>query len=368
VPASACARAGDRGHAAARHGFKRVLLDGWRTRSLFLLVPVALALLALHDVRPWMAGAFVASIFGFCFFRAVGMSAQTPWLYAVLPPGARGRYFASDQALGGAAGIITMLGCAGLFAWLPIFPALFVQYAVALAGAWLSYRAMGRLADAPRPTDSGVAETLREVPRLLFTPSPFRRYLALCVGGVLLASPFVPFAAYHLRTGPQFSAELIMFCELVRYLGLVFAAWAIQRRIDSTGARPVLFLALGAYAMAAVLWWLFLWNGFAGTGGVLVAYFLLGVGLVGWTVANLHYLPTALPAGSGPIAVSLHNAVASTVGGLAPVVWGFFLRRGPGAGAGVDPAAFAWYFVSVIAGAAALAWGIARLPREKRTP
>ena len=58
--------------ALADYGFKAVMLGGWRTRSFFLSVPVALALLAMWGERSWMIQALVWSVFFFCLFRSIG--------------------------------------------------------------------------------------------------------------------------------------------------------------------------------------------------------------------------------------------------------------------------------------------------------
>ena len=99
-----------------RYGFKAVMLGGWGTRSFFLAVPAALALLSLRGEQPWMVAALVWSVFFFCLFRSIGAASGVAWFYAILPAGARGRYFASDQFVAAIASVGTLLTCAALFA------------------------------------------------------------------------------------------------------------------------------------------------------------------------------------------------------------------------------------------------------------
>jgi MFS family permease len=116
-----------------RYGFKRVMLGGWGSRSLFLVVPLMLGLLApWMGVGTWMAPALVWSIFFFSLARSVGAASFNPWIYAIVPPAARGRYFANDQFTSSLGGIFTLLLCLALFHWLPVYQALLIQYAVAL--------------------------------------------------------------------------------------------------------------------------------------------------------------------------------------------------------------------------------------------
>ena len=62
-----------------RYGYKRVMLGGWAARTVFLIVPVWLAIVAQRwGLQPWMAPALVGSVFGFCFFRTIGAAAIMP--------------------------------------------------------------------------------------------------------------------------------------------------------------------------------------------------------------------------------------------------------------------------------------------------
>ena len=348
------------------YGFKRVMLGGWRMRSVFLVVPMVLAVIAgMWGPRTWMVQALVWSVFLFCFFRAIGVSAITPWLYAIVPASVRGRYFASDQYLAGIAGVLTLLVCAGLFALLPVYSALLVQYGIAVAGSLLSYRALRQLPDAPRPRPISLAEVARATPRHLLTPSPFRRYLLLALWFSVVTTPIAPFGAYYLKVGPGLSLSAIMLFEVVRYLGVILAAWVLARRIDATGARPFMLLGLAIYAIVAAFWWFYLRLDGAWVGGVFGSYFLVGVATSCWGIASLNYLPKIVSEAERPLMVSIHGAVTSLCGGLAPIVWGWFLRTQSTTGAGLDVAVFGWFFVSGLVSACFLSWLAARIPEDR---
>lgn len=349
-----------------RYGFKRVMLGGWGTRSVFLSVPLMLAaVVGPWGVQPWMASALVASVFFFCLFRSVGAAAITPWLYSILPPGARGRYFAGDQFFSGIAGVGTLIGCVALFAWLPIYTALFIQYVIALTGSTLSYFALKRLPDAPKPVAISLATVAQDTPRHLFAPSPFRRYLWMAVGYFLLSTPIPPFSAYYLKVVPQLGAGHIMLFEVVRYSGVICAAWAIGKRIDRVGARPFMLFSLGCYVAVCGYWWWFLQAGTAGLAGFYAAYFLLGVGATAWTVANLNFLPKVTPESERTLMVSIHGAGTSFLGGCAPIIWGLFLKTEGESGAAIDVGVFKLFFITALVGALVLAWAVVRLAEPR---
>ncbi len=349
-----------------RFGFKGLMLAGWRTRSFFLGVPALLALLAvIGGTQPWMLFALIGSVFCFCLFRSIGTASGAAWFYAILPPGVRGRYFASDQFVSAVAGTGTLLVSAALFMLLPVYAALLAQYGIALAGSTISYFALKKLPDAARPTSISLRTVLRDTPRHLFGRTTFRRYMWLAVACAVLATPIPPFAAYYLKVVPRLSTGQIMLFEVSRYAGVMLAAWVIRRRIDATGARPFFLLALSCYGIVGTYWWCYLEYGLGGITGIFASYFMLGLGTATWAVANLNYLPKILTEGDRTLAVSVHGAVTAFLGGLSPVVWGLFLKTGDGAGRSIDPGVFQGYFVTVVVGAMVLSSLLARLPEEK---
>jgi hypothetical protein len=259
----------------------------------------------------------------------------------------------------------TLLVCAALFALLPVYPALLAQYVIALLGSTISYYSLKQLPDAERPRSISLRTVLRDTPRHLFAPSTFRSYVWLAAVCAVLATPIPPFAAYYLKVGPQLATGQIMLFEVLRYAGVMVAAWVLRRRIDGAGARPYFLLGLALHAVVGVYWWFYLENGFGGIIGIYVAYFLLGLGVATWSIANLNYLPKIVSAEERTLVVSVHGAVTACIGGLSPVVWGLFLKSDVGAGPGIDTAVFQWFFVSVVVGALGLIPLMARLPEEK---
>jgi MFS family permease len=352
-----------------RFGFKRVALGGWSARSLFLALPIWLAVLAPDVGRSWMVATLIWSVFFFCLFRSIGAAAMTTWFMGLLPPSVRGRYFANDQFFSGIGGVGTLVACAALFAWLPIYPALLTQYVIALIGSTLSYYSLKQLPDIPKPTAFSLRSVLRDTPRHLFAPSGFRHYLWLAVWYAVITTPIPPFAAYYLKVGPHLTAGQIMQFEVLRYCGVIFGAWLMRRRIDTTGARPFFLLSLGLTAFSAVFWWLFLRHILDGRVALFGIYFVVGLGAVCWNIANLNYLPKVAPDSERALFVSIHGATTACIGGCAPILWGLVLKSiGPDGSPGIDAGLFQWFFASVFASACILSVLVARLHEDTKTP
>jgi hypothetical protein len=337
-----------------RLGFKRLTLAGWGARSWFLLVPLGLALFAPEKRAAWMIYAVVAAMFGYSLSRSVGAAAITTWLQGLVPASVRGRYWSTDQIMGGTASILTLLLCVATFTWLPASAAYSVQYTFSIAGAWMAFRCLQRLPDIERPTVMSLRTIAADTPRHLFGPGEFRRYLWLAVLYYVVTLPIVPFGAYFLKVEAGIAPALIMGCTIVQYLGVIAGNWFMRSRIDRTGAKPFFRAAFVLCGLVATGWlaglqWrmVLLWL-------LPALYFMLGAGTGIFTAANVSYLARILPEAERALPVSLHGALTFFLGGLAPMSWGLVLRE-DGPVPGVNLTAFRVLFGVVLLGMVVLA-------------
>lgn len=349
-----------------RLGYKRLTMAGWGLRGFMLLIPLALApAAAVWGERSWMVLALIGASFGFCLLRAFGMAASLPWFYAILPERARGRYFASDHLLSGVASVATLLACVGLFALLPVYAAIFVQYLIAVVGSWASYRSLARLPDGPPTRMLGVRDVAAGAWRALRRPSAYRSYLLVTVAFYGVSTPLAPYAAYHLKATAGLAPGWIMGLEVLRYLGGIAAASGLRRRVDGRGARPFLLLALGLYLGVAAYWWIALATGEAAWPVLPAVYFAAGAGGTCWMIGNLNYLPKIAPEAERTLLVTTQGACASLAGGLAVTLWGAVLRASPAELAAGAPAlaigAFQVQLGLMVLGCALLSWRLSRL-------
>ncbi len=351
-----------------RYGFKAVMLGGWNVRTFFLLVPTLLTVLAMRGAAPWMVPVFIGSIFFFCLFRAIGTAAHPAWFFAILPVRARGRFFANDQMVQAVACVGTLLVSAAMFALLPVYTALLGQYLMALVAFTLSYYSLKKLPDAEKPVSISLRTVMRDTPRFLFAPSHFRSYVWMVVLYAIITTPIPPFVAYYLKVGVKLPNEQIILFEILRYLGVMVAAALIRRRIDVTGAKPFFIISCGLYLLVGLYWCLFLRTGLGGIAGVAVIYFVLGMGVATWTVANFNYLPKVVSAQERTLAISIHSAVNLCLGGFSPIIWGFFLKGGDGGAPSMDPGTLLWVFITLAVGSIALSLWAARLTEDKSHP
>ena len=345
-----------------RFGYRKLTLGGWGLRSFLLLIPLGLAFLApITGAKTWMVYALIASCFGFCLLRAVGMAASLPWFYSILPSESRGLYFASDQLFGGISCMIALITCTALFLLLPPFTAVAVQYLIAIIGSAMSFRALRTLPDGPPPPNLSMKEIGTGLRRLALAVSPYRSYLWVTIACFIVTTPIAPFAAYYLKAAAGLPSWLIMVFELLRYSGSALGAWALSRRTNAKGARPYLIVSLGLYGLLSVYWLLFLHEGLGGHAGLIAAYLVMGFAGTCWMVGHLTYLPKLLRPEDHTLGITLQGALASLAGGVATTVWGLFLRPS-GGGQGMDLVAFQILFIVASIVCAILALALMRLP------
>lgn len=343
-----------------RLGFKRLTMAGWGARSWFLVVPLALTVLARHGASSGMIVAMVAAMFCYSLSRSVGAAAITTWLQGLVPEAVRGRYWSTDQMMGGAASVSTLVLCAACFSWLPQSPAFTVLYLFSIAGAWLALRCLRALPDIERPTVMSLGTIRAETPRHLFGAGPFRPYLWLAVLYFVVSTPLVPFSAYYLKAVAGTSPASIMGYTILQYAGVIGGNWFMRSRIDRTGAKPFFRLSFALLGVVAGGWLLSLqWN--ALTPWLMPGlYVMLGAATGMFTAANVSYLAKIIPEAERALPVSLHGAISYFTGGLAPVAWGLVLKAG-GPVPSLNLPAFQWFFIVTLAGAAALVALVNRL-------
>lgn len=347
-----------------KFGYKRMMLFGWGTRAFCLLAPIYLALLAPVEPEPWHARLLIASIFLFALLRATGNCAFIPWMYSILPDKIRGRYFAVEQIYSGVSGVGTLLFCSFMFWVAPLFQAFVWQYAVALLGALLSWYALARLRDGPRPEAMDLNMVLREGPAICLRPGPYRRFLVLSVAFAVTSAPLPAFAAYYLRVERGLDPSTIIIFTTLQYLGAISGALFTRNIIDRAGPRVFFALALVLYSIVAFAWWSFLRTGTELVMLLLGVYFLHGVAASTWMSANLNYLPRLCTERDRPLRVSVHGATTALLAGLSPILLGRILQADSG-GAAINATAFQGYFLFVIAMQLILLSNVPRLEAAK---
>jgi MFS family permease len=307
-------------------GFRKQFLFGWGTRSLFLVVPFALALMAPEQPRPLLLKLYIASVFFYCFFRSIGTCALLPWLFEILPTRIRGRYFGMDTLVVGLAGVITLLLSSLLFALLEPFDGFRVLFGMSLLTAATSFWFVSRLPEGSRPVVVPLSRLIRRGPELCFRPSHFRRFLSYQILYAVAGYAFVPFSIYYLKTSLQYSQSYILLLTALQFLGMFGMSYIVKEWMDRIGAKPFFILS----HLATITFQLF-WGLMIGMPGHLewalpAVYIITGMAMACFQAANNQYMPQICHRRERALSVSLLAAVVGFLGGITSTSWGFVLK------------------------------------------
>lgn len=351
-----------------RYGYRKVMLSGWGTRTLFVAVPILLAWFTPADggAGGWRVHAMVLCVFCFCLLRAFGQAAFAPWIMALLTPEKCGRYFAADQYVAAVGGVFTLVVCTALFWTLPVREALMAAYGFSLLGSIAAVWYLRKMPDSERPTAVSIAGALREMWRHVSRPSLFREYVGLSLLFAGMMIPVAPFSAYYLKAVPHFSEGQIMILEICRYCGAILAAGFMQTRLDRHGARPYMVAAALGHVVIASYWGWALWQGSVNFAALTVVYLLIGGATASTLAGNLNYLAKITPPEGRTLMVTFHAMAIALSGGFSALAWGYILKRiGPDGLPTINVTAFGVLMTAIFAMGLFLAWRIGRLPKTQ---
>lgn len=323
-------------------GYKRQIVSAWALRVLFLSVPSGIAVLAPENPDQAVLYAFIASIFGFCFFRSFGACALLPWLFDILPEDKRGKYFSADSLVVGGAGIITLLFSSFVFYVIPPYPAYALLFATCFVGAILSILYLNKLPDGGKPVVTPLKKLLRRAPELCTRPSYFRRFLNLQLLNSLVGFAFVPFTLYYMKSSLGFSQSYILGLTALQFAGMSISAYLIRDWIDRIGVK-LIFVGSHALTLAFQVYWLLILL-FPGILEVLLplVYPLVGAAMATFLTATNKYLPKICRERERALSIAVMSSLVGFTGGVCVTIWGLILKDG--AIGQISGPAFAGYF------------------------
>lgn len=340
-------------------GFKRQMLLGWGSRSIFILVPIGIALVRPEERGGALLQLYILSVFAFCFLRSIGAAALVPWLYDILPEDRRGRYFGTDSLVVGMAGIITLVSSSVLFNVLSAYSAFALLFGMTLFAAVCSVLCITKLPDGVRPQIIGFRHLMQRAAALCFEKSGFRRHLRLQILYAGVGFAFVPFSVFYLRAELGLSQSYILTLTAIQFFGMTAASFVVKEWVDRIGAKPFFVLSHVATVSFQLCWIVIVALPNRFEAALPLVYLLVGFAMAAFGTANFKYLPQVCDSKERALAVSVFSAVVGFIGGLASTLWGLILKD-PSTG-GMDQDAFVAYFAFALVAQSYLLYAYARL-------
>jgi len=309
---------------ADRIGCKTLMVRGWTSRSIFVLM---LAVLAWQSARlppnlvMWLAMLLLAL---FSMIRGFSCCGYYPWITKLLPEERRGEFAAGDSISASLASTLIMVGSAWYVAVaLPQFKyaGLFLfAYVAALSSVFFLRRI-------PPVQTVGLASGPGRVPwkALIFHP-PFFRIIRFSMVYFFFIAAAGVFWVPMLRDLAGVSARWILGFSAVS--GILSALFSMigGRVVDRVGSRPLLGLSGSMFFINFLCW------AMAAAGLLPFNIWVFGVTLVTgamggsfYQVSTLRLLMAAVPEAGRSHFFALSSVMNGTMNGLMPIFWGMFL-------------------------------------------
>lgn len=312
-------------HYFNRISYKRFMLGGWGSRTLFTMGMVLLPLVTgILDATTQLV-LLLGLLLGFNFVRGLASGAWLPWISHLVPEKYLGRYLSGEAAMTNLGSFVAVILCALCLGTEPRpwqFAAIFAFSA--LMGL-VSIIVLNRVPDVPITAE--VRSSNQPVPWLeIFRHPPFQKFLQFVAVWSLAYGGLAAFIVAFLKAETGFSSGNILFITSVFFLGGLGSMAFMGHRLDRVGSKPMLVLALVAWVLMAAGW-------VALAGGVwevqlsaiLVLQLLMGLFATLMAVATNRLAMATIPAMGRSHFFVIYSVIANVILGLAPVAWGLVI-------------------------------------------
>ncbi len=312
-------------HYIERVGYKRFVLGGWGTRTLFTFGMALVPLTSGFLDQSTRLVLILTGLFGFNLVRGIASCAWLPWIASLVPEHFRGRYVSRDAAMANLGSFLTVIVSALCLGETPQPWQYTVIFTFSAAMGLVSLVFLRRVPD--------VAITEKErhsnlpVPWLaMLRHPPFQKLLHLVIVWAVAYGGLTAFTVAFLKSETALPAGRILFVTSVAFLGGLSSLWLLGQRQDHLGSKPVLIFALGGWLLIILAW-------IAMAGGVLaprlatilVLQFLMGLFNALVAIAFNRLAMTVIPPMGRNHFFALYSVASNVTLGLAPVAWGLLI-------------------------------------------
>lgn len=312
-----------------RIGCKRLMMAGWRLRSVFLLFIVPLPFLVGKVSPAVLVGCLIAAMFFFNAVRGFATAAWFPFLSHLVAERARGRYLGTEQLVINSCAFLTLIGC-GFFLGDSPPPWRFAMLMMVASVAGIV--GVSFLRNIPEHYPPPRARRLRRPGafltslRIAWRHPPFRRTFRFVLIYTLAAFSFPAFLVLYQREGLGWGEGVILQLQAVMTFGVLLSSVALGRAIDRLGSRPIIRIADLCILFFILFWVYSAWKGWN------PGYFLAGLVFLLWGVMNSGHAIAQIRLALGccpprhlTYSLAIFQVLTSLAGAASPIAFGWLL-------------------------------------------
>jgi len=307
-----------------RFGYRRFILAGWGSRTLFIFA-IAVVPLLWFTSAPVKVLLVLACLFAFNLLRGITAGAWMPWISELIPENMRGRFLSRDQVfsqIGSVAALSVAATALGRHPQPYQFSLVFLFSAIAQT---VSLFFLTRMPDAMPP--ERVSKSGHRVPwATMLTWPPFLRLIIFNLLYVFVTAGLGVFTVTYLRGDADYHESRILWLSLLSFAGALATVPWLGRFLDRTGSKPVLRACLVMLGIA-LLGWFLVASRAIGHGPVIIGTLnlLLGIAGANFGVANARLAMATMPLMGRNHFCALYTVITSLASGLTPILWGIAL-------------------------------------------
>ncbi len=312
-------------HFMAKIGYKRFVLMGWGTRSIFIFFISLIPLATFVDPTTRIVLVLTA-LFGFNLMRGISSGAWMPWITELIPEKIRGRFLSRDQIFTHLGSFVALIIAAICMSGATPSPWQFsIVFFISASGAWISLLFLRKIPDID--SHETMSRSGHRVPwGAIITYAPFARLLFFNLLFVLAIGGMGTFTVAYLKTMTPFTEGSILLLVSLNFIGALAGLPLTGRILDSTGSKPILFLSLGLFLVVIGGWFLLSSELLSHTIYLVALLNLLGgMASANFNLANVRIMMNTMPPMGRNHFFALFAVLTSLGLGAAPIIWGLFI-------------------------------------------
>jgi len=302
-------------------GYRRFVLSGWASRSIFIVGMTVVAFLPDTIDRTTRIVMMLFLSFGFNTLRGISVCGMLPWFTHIIPESRRGEFLAKDQLAGALAAIGCLFVSGSLLKLHHLEYAFGVVFAISAIAAFCSLYFLRKVPDVPVEK---IVINENPVPwrDMLFYP-PFLKYLRYnIIINMALGSSGVFWVRYF-REFLHVSNSSILYVASLTTIIVATCLFMVGKLIDRAGNKPALTVSGILFTLHFAGWGLVA-AGILPFNRTMLCIQMVTAGLGGslWNLANVRTVMGIVPAMGRPHFLALYSVASNLTIGLIPLAWG----------------------------------------------